>query len=178
MGKRTISMGLSVASIQSVIKELREYEKSLEYKCEQFVSRLAQIGENTTVKSVSQSPLGNNITITVNKSKVNNSEYKAVVIATGSVHQAEGREPFYTVLAVEFGTGIHYNKAPNPKANDLGLGVGTFPGQIHAFEDGWYYLGSDDQWHYTHGVKATMPMYHASVEIINEYKQIAKEVFR
>ena len=48
---------------------------------------------------------------------------------------------------------------------------------IHAFEDGWYYLGNDNQWHYTHGVKATMPMYNATIEIINQYKQIAREVF-
>ncbi len=47
---------------------------------------------------------------------------------------------------------------------------------LHAFSDGWYYLGNDNQWHYTHGVKATMPMYNATIEIINQYKQI-REVF-
>ena len=103
---------------------------------------------------------------------------KAVLIATGSTKIAKGREPFYTILAIEFGAGIHYNPIPNPKTADLGFGVGTFPGQMHAFEDGWYYLGEDDKWHYSHGVKATMPMYKASAEIISRYKQIAAEVFK
>ena len=101
-----------------------------------------------------------------------------ILIAAGKTVEVEDREPFYTLLAIEFGAGIYYNSGnENPKANDFGLGVGTYPGQIHAFEDGWYYLGDDNQWHYTHGVKAAMPMYNATMEIINQYKQIAREVF-
>lgn len=82
-----------------------------------------------------------------------------------------------TLLIVEFGAGIHYNSKGNPKADEMGYGVGTFPGQIHAFEDGWYYWGEDEKWHYTHGIKATMPMYNASVAIREKVQECAKEVF-
>ena len=102
----------------------------------------------------------------------------AILIATGKTVTSEDREPFYTLLAVEFGAGIFYNSTENPKAPELGFGVGTYPGQIHAFEDGWYYWDDNTEtWRYTHGIKATMPMYNAEQQIIQQYVKIAREVF-
>ena len=102
----------------------------------------------------------------------------AILIATGKTVTSEDREPFYTLLAVEFGAGIVYNSAENPKAPELGFGVGTYPGQIHAFEDGWYYLDDKTEtWRYTHGIKATIPMYNAEQQIIPQYVPIAREAF-
>lgn len=175
--KKVLTLSLSQESIQRAIKELWDFETDLQRKCEEYIDRLAQLGEETALMAINESPLGKTVTLQVNKA-VETMGCKAVLIATGGVNIAEGREPFYTLLAIEFGAGIHYNPIPNPKAADLGFGVGTFPGQVHAFEDGWYYLGEDDKWHYSHGVKATMPMYKASAEIISQYKQIAAEVFR
>ena len=101
-----------------------------------------------------------------------------ILIATGKTVTSEDREPFYTLLAVEFGAGIFYNSKENPKAPELGFGVGTYPGQIHAFEDGWYYWDDKTEtWRYTHGIKATMPMYNAEQQIIQQYVKIAREVF-
>ena len=66
----------------------------------------------------------------------------------------------------------------HPNADKLGLGVGTFPGQTHAFEDMWWYWDEDKQeWKPTHGIKATMPMYSAYMEIIQNVVKVAKEVF-
>lgn len=178
MEKKKIKMNLfSQSSIQDTINYLQNYKNELQAKCDAFVARCASIGEELALQAINESPIGNSITFRTNTTS-EDMGCKAVLFATGEVKEVEGREPFHTVLAVEFGAGIHYNKIPNPKANDFGLGVGTYPGQIHAFEDGWYYLGEDNKWHYTHGVKATMPMYKASVEIIAKYKKIAKEVFR
>ena len=53
----------------------------------------------------------------------------------------------------------------------------SFPGQTHAFEDGWYYPDENGEWHYTHGTKATMPMYNASTEMLLNIRKIAREVF-
>ena len=176
MAKHTIKMSLSEKSIQEAIKQLRQYKSDLKSKCDLLVTRLAEIGEKAAVQSVNESPLGKTVTLRVQRDPISMG-CRAVLIATGKVFDVEDRVPFSTILAIEFGAGIHYNPVPNPKANELGYGVGTYPGQIHAFEDGWYYLGKDNQWHYTHGVKATMPMYNASMEIIQQYKQIAREVF-
>lgn len=176
MAKKVIKMELSQKSIQNAIQELRSYQNSLESKCERYVEELAKIGEEAAIKQIGKSPLGKNATITIQRSPTEMG-CKAILIATGKVYEAEGREPFYSILAIEFGAGIYYNPQPNPKENDLGFGVGTFPGQVHAFEDGWYYLGNDNKWHYTHGVRATMPMFNASQKIIQKYVETARSVF-
>ena len=172
-----INVSLSTKSIENAIKQLEQYKSDLQRKCDLLVTRLAQLGESVALQSINESPLGNTVTVSIEKEPIVMG-CKAVLIATGKTVEVEGREPFYNILAIEFGAGIYYNDGThNPKANELGFGVGTYPGQIHAFEDGWYYLGEDNMWHYTHGVKATMPMYNASMEIIQQYKKIAREVF-
>lgn len=177
MARHTINVSLSEKSINKAIEQLKRYENSLNRKCKLLVERLAELGDKAAIMSVSESPLGRTVTLRIDKKPIQDG-YQAILIATGETVGVEDREPFYTLLAIEFGAGIYYNSGnDNPKANELGLGVGTYPGQIHAFEDGWYYLGNDNQWHYTHGVKATMPTYNATIEIINQYKQIAREVF-
>ena len=177
MARHTINISLSEKSVNEAIRQLQQYKQSLQYKCELLVGRLAELGDKAAIMSVNESPLGRTVTLRVGRKPIQDG-YQAILIATGKTVEVEDREPFYTLLAIEFGAGIYYNSGnENPKANDFGLGVGTYPGQIHAFEDDWYYLGNDNQWHYTHGVKATMPMYNATMEIINQYKQIAREVF-
>lgn len=177
MGKKKISMELSEDSIKNAIRELEDYKQDLVRKCKILAEKLAEAGEQVAIEKVTASPLGRTVRLKIEREPTDMG-CKAVLIAIGKKVEAEGREPFYTLLAIEFGAGIYYNREnENPKANELGFGVGTYPGQIHAFEDGWYYLGNDDKWHYTHGVKATMPMYSASLEIIQRYKEIAREVF-
>ena len=127
---------------------------------------------------INQSPLGKYVSIKTNISE-EKTGCKAILISTGEVKQSEGYAPFNTLLAIEFGAGIYYNRGnENPKADDLGFGVGTFPGQIHAFEDFWYYWDEKSQsWKATRGVKATMPMYSATIEIVKKAREIAKVVF-
>lgn len=174
---KKIKMSLSAKSIKNAIKELQKYKNELRDKSEKFIDMLSDAGEKAMLEAINESPLGNTVSVRVEKQ---HTEYgcKAMLIAAGEKHEVEGRDPFYTVLAIEFGSGIHYNKIPNPKANEMEYGVGTYPGQIHAFEDGWYYLGNDDKWHYTHGVRATMPMYKAEMEIMQKFNRIAKEAFK
>lgn len=172
-----ISMSLSSKSIHEAIEQLEKYKRDFEAKNQEFVRRLSELGKETALSAVSESPLGKVVTITTD---IDQSEAgcKAVIMATGqTVTSSDGRE-FNLLLAIEFGAGIRYNKTANPKASEFGMGVGTFPDQKHAFdENGWYYLGDDDKWHHSYGVKATMPMYRASTEILQNVRRIAKEVF-
>lgn len=104
---------------------------------------------------------------------------KGILLAKGAVKEQEGYAPFSILLAIEFGAGIHYNPTPNPLiSSEFPYGVGTFPGQTHAYEDMWFYWDENSQeWKPTHGVKATMPMYSADMEIIQNVVKFAKEVF-
>ena len=174
---KTIEVELSVKGIKDLKKQLLNYKSSLQTKCEEYVTALANLGVNVAQTSINESPLGKYVTLTTDilSSKMGCS---AILIAVGEVKQAEGYEDFNTLLAIEFGAGIHHNPIPNPKAELFGLGVGTFPGQTHAFEDGWWYWDEKAQeWRYTQGVKATMPMYKADMEIIQQCRKLAQEIF-
>ena len=178
MAKKVFKSDLSVNGIEAIKSQLLQYRNSLPIKCETLVSRLLQSGVAVSQAKISESPLGKYVTVTTNIS-ADNMGCKGILLAKGAVKEQEGYAPFSILLAIEFGAGIHYNPTPNPNADKFGLGVGTFPGQIHAFEDLWFYWDEDAQeWKPTHGVKATMPMYSADMEIIQNVVKLAKEVFR
>ena len=138
---------------------------------------LAQKGVEVANVKIGESPLGKYVSVQTNiLPEVSGT--RAVIVATGAVKHSDGFADFNTLLAIEFGAGIYHNAVANPKADEFGLGVGTFPGQIHAFEDGWWYWDDKSQsWRYTHGIKATMPMYSASIEIISKVVEVARSVF-
>lgn len=178
MAKHVFTTDLSVKGIKKLISDLEDYKtKTLPARCDEIVSRLLDIGAKTAQAKVSESPLGKYVTITTSVS--GNEDCDGILLAKGAVKTQDGYAPFSTLLAIEFGAGIHYNAIANPKADELGYGVGTFPGQIHAFEDMWFYWDEAElQWRPTHGVKATMPMYSAYIEMIQNVVKIVEDVFR
>lgn len=178
MAKKTYTLNpLSVNSIRALKKELEAYRDSLDDKCQELVMKLTEIGMDIAKARISESPLGKTITLVSNISP-DKAGCEAVMLMSGTAKQSDMYEPFYTALAIEFGAGIYYNRGnENPKADELGYGVGTFPNQEHAFEDGWYYKDENGEWKYSHGVKATMPMFLADKEMREQITKIAREVF-
>lgn len=178
MAKKTLTATLSASSIKALQKQLQDYQKDLTKKCRELAKQLSEIGIKVAEARIGESPLGKYVTI---KTEITEEQAgcKAILVATGKTFEHEGYAPFNTLLAIEFGAGIHYNPIPNPNADEFGLGVGTFPGQVHAFEDYWFYWSDKEQkWLPTHGVKATWPMYNASMEIQQNIVKVAKEVFK
>lgn len=175
MGKRIIRGELSSKGIQSIIDQLQDYKQDLHRKTELLCKRLAEVGLTVAQTKIGESPLGKTISLRIDM-EPSKAGCKAMLIASGQT-KSNDYGTVNTLLLVEFGAGVFYNPSDNPKAGEMGYGIGTFPGQIHAFEDGWYYWGEDEKWHYTRGVKATMPMYSASVAIREQVASIAKEVF-
>lgn len=178
MAKKTLKTDLSVSGIKKLQADLKAYQNDLTYKCRLLVERLAERGVTVAQADISESPLGKYVSLKTDITP-EKAGCRAVLIATGATMESEGYAPFNTLLAIEFGAGIHYNPIPNPNADKFGLGVGTFPGQVHAYEDYWFYWDEKQQkWLPTHGIKATMPMYNASVAIAADVVKIAKEVFK
>ena len=91
MKKKPISMTLSTKSIQDAIKKLEQYRDSLQAKCDLLVSRLAQIGQTVAIRHISESPIGNTITVRVDKSPQLMTS-NAILIATGKTVTSEDRE--------------------------------------------------------------------------------------
>ena len=176
MAKRVIRGNFSSKGIHDIINQLEQYKVDLHRKAELLCQCLAEAGQTVALQSISESPLGKTITLRVEMAPRTDG-CKAILVATGQT-KSNDYGVISTLLLVEFGAGAFYNPSENPNAGEMGYGIGTFPGQIHAFEDGWYYWGEDEKWHYTHGTKATMPMYNASTAIRTQVATIAKEVFR
>ena len=178
MAKKVFKSDLSVKGIEALKRQLLQYKDSLPIKCEKLVSRLLQSGVEVSQSKISESPLGKYVTVTTNIS-ADKMGCKGILLAKGAVKEQEGYAPFSILLAIEFGAGIHFNPTPNPLiGSEFPYGVGTFPGQTHAYEDMWWYWDENTQeWKPTHGVKATMPMYSADMQIIQNVVKTAKEVF-
>ena len=178
MAKKVFKSDLSAKGIEALKSQLLQYKDSLSIKCEELVSWLLQSGVTVSQTKISESPLGKYVTVTTNIS-ADKMGCKGILLAKGAVKEQEGYAPFSILLAIEFGAGIHFNPTPNPIiSSEFPYGVGTFPGQTHAYQDTWFYWDENSQeWKPTHGVKATMPMYNADMEIIQNVVKYAKEVF-
>ena len=178
MAKKVFKSDLSVNGIEALKSQLLQYKDSLPNKCEKLVYRLLQSGVVASQAKINESPLGKYVTVTTNIS-ADKMGCKGILLAKGAVKEQDGYAPFSILLAIEFGAGIHFNPEPNPLiSSEFPYGVGTFPGQTHAYQDTWFYWDENSQeWKPTHGVKATMPMYSADMEIIQNVVKFAKEVF-
>ena len=178
MAKKVFKADLSVNGVEALKRQLLQYKDSLPIKCEKLVSRLLQSGVEVSQARINESPLGKYVTVTTDISS-DKMGCKGILLAKGAVKEQEGYEPFSILLAIEFGAGVHFNPTPNPLiSSEFPYGVGTFPGQTHAYQDMWFYWDENTQeWKPTHGVKATMPMYSADMEIIQNVVKYAKEVF-
>lgn len=178
MTKKTLKADLSISSIRNLQKELKKYKDSLTYKCRLLAEKLAESGIKVVETKIGESPLGKYVTIKIDITE-EQAGCKAILIATGETFEHEGYAPFNSLLAIEFGAGIRYNSEENPKAPDLGFGVGSFPDQTHAFDkNGWWFWDENKKaWIHSYGVKATMPMYLASAEIQQNIVKAAKEIF-
>lgn len=169
-------------SIEKAIKELEKYRNSITDLGKQFCQRLADIGVRAAMRTLATKGQGDsdrsasfNIAYTVEGQEV---EYILSITSTPTITK-DGRV-FYPHLAWEFGAGNYFNgmRSPNPKAEELGMGPGTFPQQTHVPEPGfWYYRDKNGDAVRSYGTQATMPMHTAVVEMMQSVETIAKEIF-
>lgn len=179
MARKTVKIDLfDSKSIQNAIKTIEQYRDDLPRKCQEVCRRLAEEGVKVASSALSEGKAEGYAPSTKvgYEIDVNGKVIRAKIIASG---------PY--ILFLEFGSGIRYSDTKNPKAAEMGYGPGTYPSnapqQNPPYDNwesptGWYYFGSDGQIHHTYGVRAKMPMYRASVEIIQKMDSIIKEVFR
>ena len=169
--KKKIQIDLSVASIESAIRQLDGYKKELLNKTDQLLYELGKEGIKV---------IDNSLTTVVGDSDPNHYAFAKVnafgnhVILTLVV---QGQD----IAFLEFGAGIHYNGAvgqsPNPKGDKLGYTIGSY-GLGQGANDSWvYYDEEQGRFRMSHGTKASMPMYNAEVEILAKLKSVAKRVF-
>lgn len=167
---KKISISLSQKSIQNAINEVRKYQRELIDKNELFVRRLAELGipiiDQNIAAAQGDSDKSHNTYIKIN-SFGSYSEAKLVV---------EGSD----LLFIEFGAGAYYNgsagTSPHPKGEEFGYTIGSY-GKGQGSKDFWFYYADTGESVMSHGTEATMPVFRASQEIIQNIRRIAREVF-
>lgn len=155
-------------SIQAAIDELKQYQRDLQRKQQIFIDRLAKEGlqvVQSTMESIPDEEKGSYYTEILNNSQ-------------GDIIGAAIRLSGDKVLFLEFSAGVTYGTSSYPLPSGSKYGVGTYPGQAHAYDkNGWWYVDERGEKHHSYGNRAYMPMYHAEQAIIIQIRAIAKEVF-
>lgn len=167
---KKIRISLSEKSIRNSINEIEVYKRQFIERNEVFVRRLAELGipviDQNIAAAQGDSDKSHNTYIKIN-SFGSYSEAKLVV---------EGK----SILFIEFGAGIRYNgssgTSPHPKGEELGYTIGSY-GKGQGSKDFWFYYADTGESVMSHGTEATMPVFRASQEIIQNIRIIAREVF-
>lgn len=146
-------------SIQNAIREVELYTLDFVAKVDLFIRRLGAVG----IVAVKERSGSHNFPTSFVINQVGNGYISGTLTVNG------GEE----LLFFEFGTGITYNEYPSshPKGAKLGMIIGEY-GKGLGKNEYWFYQGEK---HY--GDPARMPVYRAYLELLDQFRRIAKEVW-
>lgn len=177
---KTISFGLSVSEIDRAIKELREYQNSLDAKCQQLCERLCNEGIKIAQSHVGSSGFGKYIhlsaEITPEKAgckAIFYMEDSQKIVSKWQNQDGVQSKEISPALMLCFGSGL---KAENPTGVP-GVGAGSY-GEHGLDPNGWWYMDLNGVWHHSTGIEPKMPMYNAAKELRNKVIETAREVFK
>lgn len=166
---------INLADLDSAIDGVEKYKQWLARKSDELEARITQlIAENaqegydsSVVDDLlprSGGPKPANVFVDVEE----NDNFRVVV--------ARGDDAIW----VEFGAGVYHNGpiggSPNPWGEKTGYVIGSYSQNGFAERNIWGYREGGELF-LTHGTKATMPLYHAMEEALDELNNIVQEVF-
>lgn len=180
MAKRVFKTDLSVRGIENLKKELMNYrDNELPKKLDLFVKKLAESGIPTIESRMAQASYTYDEKGVESGADTTHNTYVKVDSLIGMSKATlvlQGKE----VLFIEFGAGVSYNgsvgSSPHPLGAQYGFLIGSY-GMGNGSKQVWGYYADSGELVLTRGTKATMPMYSADLEIINNVVAIAKGVF-
>lgn len=180
MAKRTFNIGLNLKDIENLKKQLIQYrDVELPQKMREVVTRLAELGIPVIEQKMSEASYTYDEKGIQSGSDTEHNTYIDVK-SFGDTAVAklvlQGKE----VLFIEFGAGTYHNTAagdtPHPLGKEYGYLIGSY-GMGNGAKQVWGYYADTGELVLTRGTKATMPMYSADMEIINNVTRIVREVF-
>ena len=177
---KKISFRLSPSEVRSAIKEIQDYQNSLNRKCEELCRKLASEGIQITQAYIGSSGFGKYIRLSSGITS-EQAGCKAVfymedsqkIVSEWQTQEGVKKAEVSPMLMLEFGSGL---PAQNP-SNIPGVGTGTFLGGTHGNEPGRWYMDLEGEWHYSSGVSPKMPMYYAGKELRDKVMNISKKIF-
>lgn len=175
MGKRVFKADLSAKGIKKLQDELKQYQKSLDYRCKWIAETLAERG----VKIAQMQIFGLDAVFTGDLMNSIKAQYKG---KTNKGHSYAIIAESEHAVFVEFGTGQqgidHPYPYPLPEGVSWDYATGeTIRKNAVTGRYYWFYPGQDGLWHYTEGMPARPFMYNASVELQREVIEVVKQAF-
>lgn len=180
MAKKKFNIKLSVKDLNKLKKKIESYrDNELPKKLSEFVEKIAEVGIPVIKQNIAEA------SFTYDENGIQSgadTEHRTYVKVNSFADYAEatlileGREVVY----IEFGSGVYHNTSkgtsPHPLGKENEFLIGTY-GLGNGAKQVWGYYAESGELVLTHGVKATMPMYKADLEIVNNVVRIAREVF-
>lgn len=188
--QRTIKVDLSASGFRKAARELKKFQDELMRLTRKFLDELMERGISVSVANA-----GEYSQFLVFTKELTDTPKGVLAIYRGSSPQIErkwvnsGGVQSYMVspiMLAEFGSGWMasdsrdgHSRQPNDyMARLAGMGQGTMPGQIHAFDPmGWTWTDLNGVQHHSFGEKPTMPMYRAYLEMMDSVDSVVREVF-
>ena len=184
-----ITFSLDTKSINKAKRRLRYYKNQLPKKCKKFVEELAYKG--IFVGATNTGEYGKYILFSMEITEENATGAKGImyaekqgdIIARWIGPGASIREAVVNpLLMAEFGSGAKASDEAGKEnarwAPLAGSGRGTFPGQIHANEDMWYWMDLEGNWQSSSGTEPKMPVFQAYIEMKDQVESVARKVFK
>jgi len=175
MGRTLEFDWLNTAEIVEVIHQLKLEQQLQLIQSTAVVRRMLQVGQLSMEQSISGGiHYDGDATLDV---------YKNQIEAIGEVGISG-----VGALFIEFGTGLAYESIQHPRANALGVGAGTYPGQGYIFDredHSWVYNGQAGSHGYTlkngailtYGNPPNPIVYKASLDIRRAMRSIIKDTY-
>ena len=165
-----ITVTLSESDLDRTVDELIKYQRRLEEKNEVFVQKLMDSALPEIAEAMSSGETGSN------DGEDSSREYTVKPETDRGGARTKGTLTLFNsdILFWEFGAGVYYNGSTVAGyASKFGYGPGTYPGQTHVPEPGyWYYKKKK-----SYGTEATMPMYYSMQKMREMASTVAREVF-
>lgn len=183
MAKYKFTTELSADGIKDLRKWLNDYRNNeLPNKLQKFVKKLAEIGIPVIEKQIDEASYSYDKKWVRSGSDTEHQTYIEITSLRESALATlvlQGKE----ILFIEFGAGISLNPSPgvggspHPMGSQYGFLIGTY-GHGYGSRKVWGYYSETGELILTKGTEATMPMHMADLEIIDNVKRVAKEVFK
>lgn len=168
---KTISVDLSIRSLNKAIAEIEKYKQGLIDKVKILVGQLVADGVEVA-----------RIRLLTSQGDSKDAYVDYLVSPQGDIVNAQIFMQGTDVLFIEFGAGIYYNNGnAHPQSTEFGYGVGTYPSEHppnRAIRPGyWWYRDEAGGLHFSLGTEATMPIFGAGQDIRNNYINKAIQTF-
>lgn len=160
---KKIKVNLTAGSVGKAIEKLEKYQRTIERKQNELCKRLAHLGAVEVSLGFSRAIYegDNNFTVSVKKTDTG----YAIVVSGESV------------AFIEFGAGATFGYG-HPKADELGVGPGTYPeGKGHWDDPKGWWIPKEKGGGHSYGNPPNKVMFYTAKDLEEEIDRIAKEVF-